>query len=293
MIMTDKNIMIGYIVLHYLVYETTTDCILSLQNQISDSDVVIVVDNNSNNKSLEMLQQRFSGDSRIIFIKNNSNLGFAKGNNVGFKYLKDNFNPELIVMLNNDVIIEQDDWRNILLNIYARTKFDLLGPEILDLHRIHTNVNPQKPTHTSLTRIKIGRLINEIKYVTSYVGLDILIEKLLNMKSFTANNNEKKECFDVQLSGCCWIFGKRYIDLYDGLNPETFLYLEEQILYARIKRNNMISVYSPKIEVVHLEDMSTNMMLKNQGMAKKRRFKYKCQRDSFKVLERELEDYFE
>ena len=285
--MTDYKI--GYVILHYLTYDVTIECVEKVLNQLGKNDVIVIVDNGSHNKTGIKLFNKFKEYKNVHTILNDKNLGFAKGNNLGFKYLKDNYDIDLIVMINNDVLIEQVNWRNQLISIYNKEYFDLLGPEILDIKRNHTECNPQNPIHTTYHRVKFAKFMNDLKYLMSYVGLDTIIEKISN--SATKNKetkiiNKKSIKYNVQLAGCCWIFGKRYIDMFDGINPDTFLYLEEQILFYRIQSNNMKSMYSPFLEVVHLEDISTNALFK--GKSSKRRFKYKCQRKSFDVLLNEI-----
>ena len=83
------------------------------------------------------------------------------------------------------------------------------------------------------------------------------------------------------LNGCCLIFSKEYIDKFSGIDDRTFLYYEEQLLYIRLKRNNLISVFNPKLEVLHNEGVSTNKKTKNK--------KNRHEIDSLNVLIEELE----
>lgn len=127
---------IGYVILHYLTYDVTVECVEKVLNQLGKDDVIVIVDNGSHNKTGKKLFNKYRKYKNVHTILNDKNLGFAKGNNLGFKYLKDNFDMDLIVMMNNDVLIEQDNWRKQLISIYDKEQFDLLGPEILDIERI-------------------------------------------------------------------------------------------------------------------------------------------------------------
>lgn len=283
---------IGYVILHYLTFDVTVECVEKVRKQLEAEDLIVIVDNASNNKTGIKLFNKYRNCKNINVILSDKNLGFAKGNNLGFKYLKDNYDIDLIVMMNNDVLIEQDNWRNRLIYVYNKEKFDLLGPEILDIKRVHTECNPQYPIHTTYSRVKFAKYINELKYLMSYIGLDTIIEKIscnITENKKTGSTANKSVKYNVQLSGCCWIFGRNYIDMFDGINPDTFLYLEEQILFYRIQSNHMKSMYSPYLEVVHLEDMSTNALFKDKSL-KARRFKYKCQRRSFNILLNEIKN---
>ena len=51
--------------------------------------------------------------------------------------------------------------------------------------------------------------------------------------------------------------------------PETFLYFEEDILHLQCQQQGLKMIYSPLLTVEHLEDVSTNMILKT-NLAKER-----------------------
>ena len=42
----------------------------------------------------------------LILIKNDKNYGFAEGNNIGIKFAFDNLNPQYILLLNNDTLVD-------------------------------------------------------------------------------------------------------------------------------------------------------------------------------------------
>jgi len=56
------------------------------------------------------------GKDKIVFIKNNENLGFAKGNNVALRFLK-TIGEGLVILLNNDTVIIEDAL-NKMVNFY-------------------------------------------------------------------------------------------------------------------------------------------------------------------------------
>ncbi len=48
-----------------------------------------------------------SSDKKLILIKNDKNYGFAEGNNVGIRYSLKTLNPQYILLLNNDTVVEK------------------------------------------------------------------------------------------------------------------------------------------------------------------------------------------
>src|SRR3990167_4224784 len=93
------------VVLNFNGLKDTIECIRSLKKCHSGPYKlqIVVVDNGSDNKNVASLSQI----NDITLIRNNRNLGYSGGNNVGIKYaLKKN--SDLILLLNNDTIVDQD-----------------------------------------------------------------------------------------------------------------------------------------------------------------------------------------
>ncbi len=81
------NHRLAVIVLNWNGADDTILCIGSLAQQTGDTPDIILVDNNSQDNSVEVLED-YCKNSRIPihFIKNTTNSGFAGGNNTGFHY---------------------------------------------------------------------------------------------------------------------------------------------------------------------------------------------------------------
>lgn len=82
----------------------------SLQNtRISDGAElqIIFVDNASKDSTLETLNQFQISNFKFQIIENDTNLGFAGGNNVGMKYALDN-GADYVALLNDDTVVEPE-----------------------------------------------------------------------------------------------------------------------------------------------------------------------------------------
>lgn len=78
---------------------------------------VVVVDNDSTDGSLEMARQDFS---RATFIKNEQNLGFSAGNNIGIKYSLEKM-AKFVLLLNSSIEVE----KNLLTKLVDAAKENL------------------------------------------------------------------------------------------------------------------------------------------------------------------------
>jgi len=121
-----KNRTISVIIVNYNVKDYLLNCITSIQHSEIDSDIeIIVVDNNSFDGSIEMLESKFS---HITVIKNSLNLGFAKGVNQGFEKSSGKY----ILILNPDTIIQEDTLTLLSTYMDSFPKVGMCGPKILN-----------------------------------------------------------------------------------------------------------------------------------------------------------------
>jgi len=131
---------VGIVVLNYLNYEDTIECVESLLDLNYDNYNIVVVDNGSDNNSFEILKNEFKESDNIYVLNTGENLGYAKGNNQGIDYCRNNLNAEHVMVINNDTIAEDKN----LLNVLLEHKDDgiVLGPKIINLEG--KNQNPMK-----------------------------------------------------------------------------------------------------------------------------------------------------
>lgn len=276
-----------FVILHYLTYDDTIECINSILNLNGSTDIV-VVDNNSNNGSIEIVESTFKEINNIKIIYNKNNLGFAKGNNIGYEYAKDVLKANMIVVTNNDTVFNDIEFIDKLHKSYEENKFFIMGPDIVSM----ADGGHQNPMSGNCLSSKEA-LMEEVRYsllfLLSKLGLYDLLKK--NKNNSNSNNlakyvSEKKE--NVILHGSCIVFSELYIEkMKYAFYPETFLYMEEMILFQLCIKNGFRIVYEPSLKVLHKEDSSTNKLTSSNkkkrefvfiNMAKSLRIYRKCLR---------------
>lgn len=89
------------VILNYKCSRNTEECIVSLQSDGYPNLHFIVVDNNSNDGSVEYLQNRFPS---IDIIDRNINDGYAGGNNEGIQYALER-DSDYVLIINPDTIV--------------------------------------------------------------------------------------------------------------------------------------------------------------------------------------------
>ena len=93
---------LSIIIVNYNTLELTSNCIRSIYQHVKDLQFeIIVVDNASPDMDADELSKRHPG---IKLIKSPSNLGFAKGNNLGLSHATGKY----ILLLNSDCELIND-----------------------------------------------------------------------------------------------------------------------------------------------------------------------------------------
>lgn len=260
---------IAYVILHYLAGEETIECARSILEATKDSahdTRIVIVDNGSPNDSGELLEQTFGEEPQITLLHTGENLGFARGNNVGFAYAKQTLQADFIVMLNNDTLLQQRDFNEILVKKYTQTGYGVLGPDIVTADGKHQN--PGSKQSWSLKELRMLRLKRRVRNLLTWFGLDGVISRLIEArKEIYRAETLPGDVEHTILHGACWIFSPKYLGKFDGLCPDTFLYMEEDILklYADIYGFSMR--YTDQLRIYHKEDIATNM---TQGSTNKK-----------------------
>lgn len=280
----------GFVVLHYMAYEMTVECISNLLHHFENEDIkIVVVDNASSNGSGKQLETFYKDSNKVDILLNPNNEGFARGNNFGYRYLKENYQPEYVIVMNNDVLVEQNDFLDKIDEIYKQTKFAVLGPDIY----CPAAKKHQNPAHLSgFDKTEVQQLYNTITKYCMYPAfyyykketLGRLKRKILKKSQIADTIDRSKMMENVVLHGACYIFSPDFIERRnDCFCPETFLYMEEDILHYECMANDMKMLYSPDIKVKHLEDVATNASIRS-GF-KKFKMKNNEMRKSINVLQ--------
>ncbi|HEW3012668.1 TPA: glycosyltransferase family 2 protein [Streptococcus pneumoniae] len=270
-----------FVILHYRTSNDTIECIKSIQKLEGDYKIVIV-DNASQNGSIERVEALFANNDEIVIIKNTKNLGFAAGNNIGYAYARTQIKADMIAVLNNDIVIKQKDFINRIFELYRNSQFHIAGPDIVSLVDGHhqspvvEKINSISKANKELFKYRILRIINKIGL---YELMTRQPKKELNRIS-VADPMRYQE--NVILHGSFVIFSPLYVSEEEcAFRPDTFMYMEESILYEYCMLKNYKTVFDPSIVIYHKEDSSTNSLY-NAAYAK-REFVFKNMIRSLKI----------
>lgn len=259
-----------FLILHYKNSDVTIQCVESMMKTFEiGSYEIVVVDNASGNGSYEELQEYFGGKEFIHFLHNEQNLGYAAGNNVGFRFAKRELNADFICLANNDVIFEDSDWINKVTAFYRDISYYVLGPDIVTPQGEHQN--PFK-SHTASRANVFKSLIHDM---IVYWALKLKLQRNINnnVKSKRTLARDDWEHTDENmkgvLHGSCLVFSPDYVREFEGLYGGTFLYCEEEILCYILKKLNYRYVYYSNVQVIHCHSTSFKRSVQDEVERKK------------------------
>lgn len=269
-----------FVVLHYCQLQVTLDCIGSLLN-LNGEPLIVVVDNASPDGSGKLLKEKFQGNKNVHVILNNENLGFATANNIGYIYAKKELGANVIIVINNDTLIKDVSFIERLLTSSLLNKYHIVAPDIITLNGTHQNPFAKKALSYKECLSNLRKLhLLQLLYSIPVLG-DIKAKVKLSPKS---RQNESEYIQEMIVPhGAAIVYTPLWVKNEEfAYYPGTFMYLEEEILYYYILKQNYRTIYFPELKFFHLEDVSTNTRFKKKR--KKALFQIKQLKKSYRVL---------
>ena len=251
-----NNITIGFVFTNFNNAHETGEAIHSIiLNEQYSNTFIVIVDNNSNKKTIQQLEDLKNKYSNMDVIFNKDNVGYFKGLNIGIKYIR-NKKPEIeyIVIGNNDIIFPINFYESISSNLDKFKEYPIVSPNIITLDNEHQN------PHVIKKISKFRELIYDI-YFSSYL-LAKIIKKIAQItKKFTDRKDEKQHEIAqtiYQGYGACYILGPLFFEHFNSLWSPTFLMGEEFFLSKQLESKGFKIFYEPSIIVRHKLHSSMN-----------------------------------
>lgn len=118
------------IVLNWNGMQHLQDCLASLSSIDYPNYKVLLVDNDSRDRSVPFVKDNYPD---VHIIVNSENLGFAEGNNVGIRHALSH-GADYIVLLNNDTRVEPDFLTKLINRGEEKPDIGVLGGKVLMFH---------------------------------------------------------------------------------------------------------------------------------------------------------------
>ena len=216
------------IVLNFNGQDVLTQCLASIYQSSYLNFEVVIVDNDSNDTSLEQAMRSFS---RAHFIKNSENFGFSRGNNVGIRWALEKF-ADYILVLNNDTVLEKTTLSDLVQAMQKNESAGIASPVIFSADNNSVWF--------------AGGTIDWRKMKTNHV---------LKIKSDSPYSSE-------YISGCAMFIKKDVFKKIGILDERFFLYYEDADFSMRAKKAGFDLLIVPSAHIKHLEQSNDKNRLK-------------------------------
>lgn len=215
---------VAIVILNWNGLRDTIECLISLREITYRDYDVFLVDNASQGNDADVLARMFGDCVRLI--RNNRNLGFTGGNNVGISDAIANM-PDYVLLLSNDVVVDPSFLSELIEAAESDPKAGMAGPKIY--------------YYDQTKRIfSAGARINFWTGNTTSIGA----------REFDKGQFDSIADVDY-ISGCAMLVKVEVIRKIGLLNENYFAYREDAEWCVKAKRLGYKILYVPKARVWH------------------------------------------
>lgn len=249
--------MVSIVILSFNTSKLLYECLRSTQKALSTFDhEIIVVDNLSQDDSVEMVKREFK---EVKLIQNTKNEGFAKGCNLGAKHAKGKY----LLFLNSDTEMKIDSLSGMVA--------------ILDKDENVAVVGGLLKNFDGTSQRSFG----------PFYGIKEVVLMLFGGEKAELTFHHKNDASAVDwVSGGFMMVRKEIFDTIHGFDEHFFMYIEDMELCYRIKKRGYAVIHDPKSSVSHLGQGSSNKGFAIVHIYKGLRYFYKKHKDvvSYAIL---------
>ena len=281
--------MTAFVILHYRAAEMTRTCVERIQ-ALDGDNYIVIVDNASPNGTGELLAEKYAGEDNITVLLNQENAGFARGNNLGIRWVCEHLEADYVVVLNNDVEILQKDFAVRIGEIYEENPFDVLGPDIVSvfsgIHQSPKSLHGCTLESVRKKRANVKRSSNPILLLLSSgeKNSPAIWRRKQRRERAKQQIDSSVSAEGVVLHGSCVIFAKRYLDTHpEPFYPKTYMYYEMEILEWMCRREGSVIRYDSSISVLHYQYVASKQEFKS--IVRRSKFVIECLLESLTAAE--------
>ncbi len=230
---------LSVIIVNYNVKYFLEQCLHSVQKAFGKLEgEVWVVDNNSVDGSVEMVQQKFS---TVKIIANTDNKGFSKANNQAIRQA----NGEYILLLNPDTVVEEDTFSKVIQFMDSHPEAGGLGVKMID------------GSGKFLPESKRGLPTYDVAFYKIF-GLSALFPKSKTFGRYHLGYLDDSKIHEVDiLAGAFMLLRKSVLEKIGLLDEDFFMYGEDIDLSFRILKAGAKNYYFPETRIIHYKGEST------------------------------------
>lgn len=224
------------IILNYNTIEDSKKCALLLKKQKGIDLYITIVDNYSNDGKIEELRA-FCSENDVRLIESKENRGFSFGNNLGLRLAAES-HCKYGMIINPDVEIRKEDYiYESIKEMEKDSSIAVLGTDVINMEKQHQNP------------------MRELKFSEEILWpLVLMRNKIMKTLPFVCNYKQSGYC--KKISGCCFFIEIAFVAKIGYLDEQIFMYCEEPILAATVKKEGRKIFYKHDATAYHMHRSS-------------------------------------
>ncbi len=247
---------ISVILVNYKTKDLTINAIKSVIEKTQGINFeIFVVDNNSQDGSIEAIEKEFPN---INIIKNSINAGFGAANNLAIKQAKGKY----ILCLNTDTL---------LINNAIKIMYDFMEKE----ENQNVGVCGGALYNADMLPVNCGGNLPTLNEIFWKIGLRYILKKQYLKYILTLTVDDLKNNDNIgYITGADIFFRKSVLDEIGIFDENFFMYYEETDLCKRIRDKGYDIKIIKDAKIIHLEGQSNNNILQKKKISKQSEFYY-------------------
>ncbi|MFB3056355.1 MAG: glycosyltransferase [Ignavibacteriaceae bacterium] len=230
---------LSIIIVNYNVKEFLQNLLHSIEKaSLNISHEIIIVDNASDDGSVELIREKFPS---VKLIANTENLGFGKANNQALEVAKGKY----LLLINPDAIVSEDTLYNMIHFFKDNPEAGLAGCKIL---------NPDGTLQLACRRSFPGPWTSFCKVT----GLSNFFPRSRLFARYNLTYLDEDQSYEVDaISGSFMMMKSEVLNTVSGFDEEFFMYGEDLDLCYRIQQAGFKVFYVHTTQIIHYKGEST------------------------------------
>lgn len=229
----DQN-QISIIIVNYNAGDALFECIASVIGRVGE---IVIVDNASNDQSIEKVVNKFGSVKIVTVVKLSENLGFSKACNIGYSHATGQY----LFYLNPDCVVEPDTIQALCAGLENHPGTGMAGGLLL---------NPDGTEQAGGRRLVPTPWRSFVKAF----GLSFLRKFFPNYFSDFSLHDQQlpvNPVFVEAISGACMFVKRDAIEDVGLLDEDYFMHCEDLDWCMRFRENDWRIVFVPQAKVIH------------------------------------------
>ncbi len=214
--------LVSIIIVNWNGQDVLSECLTTLKAIDYKEKELILIDNNSSDKSVTIANEFKKFFKRFTIIKNKSNVGFAVANNQGLERSKGKY----ILLLNNDTKVTPKFLSNLVQRIEKDSVLGVIQPKICLM---------DKPDYLD----NAGSFLTKIGFLKHWGFMEKDREEF----------SEEREIFSAK--GACMLIRKSITEKVGLFDPDFHSYFEESDFCWRVWLTGYKVIYYPQSMIYH------------------------------------------